>query len=234
MISIDKAVVAKYKKDGKEFEVLVDCDKALEFKQGKTMDINDIVASDKIYRDSKKGFVAPSEDIKKVFGSDDFYFVTKEIIRKGEVQLTKEYRNKLKEQIKKKIVDIIHRNAVDSKTKLPHPPQRIENALEEAKIHIDELKSAEEQVQNVLDKLKTIIPIKFVRKEILIKVPSKYSGKAYGVVKKYGEILRENWEKDGSLVILSKVPGGVTEEYFTELNNLTHGEIESKIINEDG
>ncbi len=234
MISIDKAVVAKYKRDGKEFEVLVDCDRALEFKQGKTMDINDIVASDKIYKDSKKGFVAPNEDIKKVFGSDDFYFVTKEIIRKGEIQLTKEYRNKLKEQIKKKIVDIIHRNAVDSKTKLPHPPQRIENALEEAKVHIDELKSAEEQVQNVLDKLKTIIPIKFVRKEILIKVPSKYSGKAYSVVKKYGEILRENWEKDGSLVILSKVPGGVTEEYFTELNNLTHGEIESKIINEDG
>ena len=234
MISIDKAVVAKYKKNGKEFEVLVDCDNALEFRQGKTMDINDIVASNKIYKDSKKGFVASSEDIKKVFGSDDFYFVTKEIIRKGEVQLTKEYRNKLKEQIKRKIVDIIHRNAVDSKTKLPHPPQRIENALEEAKVNIDELRSAEEQVQNVLDKLKTIIPIKFVRKEILIKVPSKYSGKVYGVVKKYGEILRENWEKDGSLVILSKVPGGVTEEYFTELNNLTHGEIESKIINEDG
>ena len=111
---------------------------------------------------------------------------------------------------------------------------QIERALEESKVHIDEFKSAEEQVQNVLDKLRMIIPIKFVRKEILIKVPSKYSGKAYGIVKKYGEILKESWEKDGSLIVLSKIPGGMAEEYFTELNNLTHGEIESKIISEDG
>ena len=34
---------------------------------------------------------------------------------------------------------MIHRNAVDPKTGLPHPPQRIESAMEEAKIHVDEI-----------------------------------------------------------------------------------------------
>ena len=31
MISVDKAVIARYRKDGKDFEILVDCEKAMEF-----------------------------------------------------------------------------------------------------------------------------------------------------------------------------------------------------------
>ena len=62
-------------------------------------------------------------------------------------------------------MEIIHRNGVDPKTKLPHPIQRLENAFEEAKIKIDERRSAEDQVKEILDKLRPVLPISFEKKE---------------------------------------------------------------------
>ena len=51
-------------------------------------------------------------------------------------------------------------------THTPHPVTRIELALEEAKFHVDEFTSVEEQLQEALKKLRPIIPIKFEVKEV--------------------------------------------------------------------
>ncbi len=233
MISVDKAVIARLKKDEKIFEVLVDCEKAMALKEGKSVSIDDILAIDRIYKDSKKGFEASEADLKNVFKITDVREIAKRIIKEGEVQLTKEYRDNLREEKRKQIINIIHRNAIDSKTNLPHPPKRIENAMIETKVNIDDHKSAEEQVEAVVKKLREVIPIKFETREILVKIPAKYTGKAYIVVKKFGEILKEEWQKDGSLVFLTKLPAGLQDEYFAELNNLTHGDIETKIVKSD-
>ena len=53
-MDFNKAVVAKIRKGGENFELLVDCDKAIEFKNGKG-NIQDVVAAEYIYKDSKKG-----------------------------------------------------------------------------------------------------------------------------------------------------------------------------------
>ena len=60
---------------------------------------------------------------------------------------------------------MIHRNGAEPTTHLPHPVTRIELALEEAKFHVDEYLSVQKQVQEVLKKLKVILPIKFEVKE---------------------------------------------------------------------
>ena len=80
-------------------------------------------------------------------------------IKNGEIQLTTEYKNKLRDQKRKQIVNLISRNAVDPSNNLPHPPQRIENALNEAKVKIDEFHTAEEPLGTV--KGKKITPQKY-------------------------------------------------------------------------
>ena len=228
MVDVDKAVIAKIKKEGKEFEILVDCDKALELRKGKSVGIDDILAVDDIYKDVKKGEKASEHDLKKIFGTDDTRDVAKIIIKQGVVQLTREHLAREREAKRKQIISIIHRDAVDPKTGIPHPPQRIENAMEEAKVHIDENKKAEDQVDDIVAKLKPIIPIKFEKKKVEVIIPAQFSGQCLSVFKSYN--VAEEWLGDGRLKGVVELPAGVVDEFFGKLNGICHGEVESRIL----
>lgn len=229
MVDVDRAVIARLKKGGHIFEILVDCDAALDYRRGKSIGIGDVVATDDIFKDVKKGDKASTNDLHQVFGITDPVKVAAIIVKEGEVQLTAKHRAQEREEKKKKLIYLIHRNAVDSKTGLPHPPHRIERAMEEAKVHIDEYKSAEEQVESVLKALRVIIPIKFERREIAVRIPAQYAGQSYGTLKKY-KLIRDEWQPDGSLAAVVEIPAGLQDEFFQELNKISHGEVESKIL----
>ena len=230
MVSIDKAVVARYKQGNKIFEILVDCEKAIEFRSGKSISLDEVLATNEIFKDAKKAERVSDSDLKSVFKTEDINEAAKIIIQKGEIHLTKDYQDKLREEKRRKIINFIHRNAVDAKTGLPHPPQRIENAMNEAKVRIDDNKSADEQVEDIIKQLRIILPIKFEIREIEIKIPPQFAGGSYNIFKKFGKLIKDEWEDDGSLKAVVEIPAGITEELFNELNKLTHGEVESKII----
>ncbi len=230
MISIDKAVTAKYSTQGLNFEILVDCEKAIELKQGKDILLDDAVVTFDIFKDVKKGEHASEHDLKRIFNTEDKSEIIKKIIKDGEVQLTQDYRNKLREEKKLKIVNLIHRNAINPTTNLPHPAARIEAAIEEAKVKIDEFKKAEDQVKEIVDKIRVVLPIKFEIRELEIRIPSKFAGKSYSTLKQYGTVLKDEWQNDGSLKAVLEIPAGLQTELFDKLNSLTHGEIETKII----
>ena len=98
MVNIDKAVVAKLKKEEKVFEILVDCDKALELRKGKSVSMDDILATDEIYKDVKKGEKASEHDLLRIFNTNDSIKISKEIILNGEVQLTREHLAREREE----------------------------------------------------------------------------------------------------------------------------------------
>ncbi len=230
MVGIDKAVVARLKRNGKTFEILVDCEKALEFRKGKNISLYDILASDIIYKDNRKGERVSENDLMDAFKTTDVYEVVKIILKEGEIQVSKEIRDSGREEKLKKIINLIHRNCIDSKTGLPHPPQRIESAMEEAKARIDENKSAEEQVDQIVDKLRVIIPIKFETKRIELIIPAKYSGASFRALKNYGKLLKNEWKNDGSLIAVVEIPAGIIDEFFSQINGICHGEVSSKIL----
>ena len=161
MVNVDKAVIARLKTHGQSFELLVDCDNALLLKEGREVAIRDVLAAMNVFSDAKKGIAASETAMKQIFGTSDVEEVARQIIKKGEVQITQEHREKIREQKKKQAIDIIHRNGVDPKTHSPHPITRLENALKEAKFHFDERKPVQEQVQEALKALKPILPIRF-------------------------------------------------------------------------
>ena len=227
MVDVDKAVIARLKKEGKNFEILVDCDKALLFKEGKGS-LDDVLATEEIYEDVKKGMRA--SQLKKFFWSDENKAIAKIIIEQGEIQLTAEHMKKLREEKRKQIIGIIQRNAVDPKTDLPHPMNRIQYALEEAKVNIDYAKSAEMQVGNIVSKIREILPLKYEIREIELKIPAQYSGKSFSILKQFGKVLENNFGNDGSLSAVVEVPAGMQIELFDELNKLCHGQIESKVV----
>lgn len=220
--------LAKWKKGADSFEIVVNPDKAMDFKKG-IGDIRDVLVYPKVFSDAKKGMSAPENRMKTIFGTDDVNEVAKKIIHQGEVQVTSEYRNAQVKQKKQRIINIIHCNGVDPRTNAPHPLTRVEAAIDEAKIKIDEYKSAEEQVQAILKKILPIIPIKFVKKEIQLTIPAQYAGKSYQAVRQLCKILKETWNNDGSWTGLVEIPGGMEQELYDKLNNITHGTLTAEV-----
>ncbi|MBI2124391.1 ribosome assembly factor SBDS, partial [Candidatus Pacearchaeota archaeon] len=209
MVTVDHAIIARLKTQGHSFEILVDCANALALREGKQMDMHDILAAMQVFSDAKKGLAASETAMKQIFATSDVEEVAKEIIKKGDIQLTQEYREQLRESKRKQIISIIHRNGVDPRTHLPHPPQRIENAFIEAKFHVDEFGPVQEQVQEALKALRPILPIKFEIKEIALKLPPEYAPKCYSTMKQFGTILREEWQATGYWIGVVEIPGGL-------------------------
>lgn len=222
--------IAKLKKGGANFEISINFDEAIKYKQGKA-DIMDVLTVQKIFSDVKKGLVASETQMKQLFGTSEPLEVAKIIIENGELPLTADYKAKLREEKRKQIINLIHMNAVDPKTHLPHPPQRIENALVEAKVHIDDFKSAQDQLEEVVKQIRHILPIRFEIKEIAVKIPPQYAAKSYSVIKSFGKMLKDDWQNDGSLVAVIEIPGGLENDFYDKLNALCHGTVESKVIN---
>ena len=230
MINLNKAVIAKLKRQGKTYEIFVDSEKALKFKKGENVSINDAIVTEEIFYDGKKGERASENELKALFGTDDKFEICKIIIKEGIVPLTVELMRQELDAKKKQIVDLIHRNVINPKTGKPHPPNRIDAAINESKVKIDYNKTAEQQVQDVIDQLRRIIPIKYEIRDISVKILPQYSGRAFPIIKKYGKVLNEKWENDGSLVVTLEIPSGIQEEFEVALNNIAKGTIETKIL----
>jgi len=223
-------VIVKYEAGGEKFEILVKPKEALELRNGKSISISDVVVSEEIYKDVKKGLKASPAALKKVFGTMDFETIARTIIIKGELPLTAEQRRELIENKKKQIIDFISRNAVDPKTHLPIPRTRIELALEQAKIQIDPNKDVEAQALQIVKELSKIMPIKLARALLEIKVPSQYSSRVKSALNSLGEAKKTNWLSDGTLIAELEIPAGAQQEVIDKLNSLTKGEVEVKVL----
>lgn len=230
MVTLEDSVIARLEYYGEHFEILVDPDLASDFKRGKEIDIEKILAVEEIFKDAKKGDKASEEAMMKAFQSVDPLEAAAIIIKKGQVQLTAQQRKEMQEEKRKKIISKITREAINPQTKLPHPARRIEIAMEEAKVHIDPFKSVDEQVKGVLKAIRTKIPIKFEHVNIAIKIPGDYAGKVYPVISEFGKKKREEWQKDGSWIAVVEVPGGLQESFDRKLNELTGGRVETRVL----
>lgn len=231
MVSLDDAVTARLDIDGERFEVLVDPECAQKLRSGEeVLDLAENLAIDTIFKDASKGDRASTELLNKVFNTNDELEIARTIIIKGEIQLTTEQRRKLLESKRKQIIDYISRNAINPQTMTPHPPQRIDLAMTEAKIGIDPFKSIDVQIKDVMKALTPIIPIRFEKLIIAVKLPAVESGKVYRDIKNFGKITKEEWQKDGSWIALVEIPAGIRDEFMDRLNSKTHGNVEMKTV----
>ncbi|RLF36015.1 MAG: ribosome assembly factor SBDS [Thermoplasmata archaeon] len=230
MVSLDDAVIARLRKGNEHFEILVDPYAAADFIEGKDVNILESLAIDAVFEDSKKGEHASVESLQSVFGTTDISEIAKEIILKGDIQLTTEQRHKMQRNKRNRIIEAIVRNAMDPKTKAPHPRQRIELAMEQAGVHIDPFKPVSEQVKTVVEALRPIIPISMEQVRVSVKIPAEFIGKAYGVVRNYGSLEREDWQSDGSWIGIIRIPAGLQTEFYDKLNSATKGNVSTKIL----
>ena len=229
MSGIENTIIARFEKNGEHFEILVDPKKSYEYKTGVKKEFDGVLAFDEVFKDSKKGERQTSTAIQKAFGTTDVAEIAKKIMHDGELQLTTDQRRKVIEEKRLKVIALIARNCVDPRSKAPHPPQRIEAALEQARFSVDAFKPAEEQMLVAIEKLREILPISMQKAKIAVKVPGQFAPKAYGMLKEYG-LQKEEWGSDGSLFVVCEMPAGMQSEFFDRLNKITSGQTQTKVL----
>ncbi len=226
----EKFTVARLTKDNEHFEILVKPQKALDYRNGKLAGVTEVLVTETIFSDANKGTKVSEEQMRNAFGTTDSLKIADAILKKGTLQLTTEQRRKMVEDKHKQIIDFISRQAVDPKTNLPHPPMRIENAMEQIRYPIDPYKPVEEQARDIVKLLRPILPLKIEQITVAVRVPAEYSARAYGSIKTLGTIKREEWRGDGSWYGELELPAGSYASLLNKLGDVTKGNGEAKII----
>ncbi|HEX6281908.1 MAG TPA: ribosome assembly factor SBDS [Nitrososphaera sp.] len=224
----DKFTVARLILDGDKFELLVKPDPALEYKMGKRSDISGALVSDEIYSDANKGSRASSEKMMRHFKTTDSADVAKQILARGELNLTTDQRRKMVEEKKRQIVQFINRSFVDPKTHLPHPVVRIEAAMEEVRVPIDPFKKVEDQAKTLVDALRKILPLRSETVKLTVTVPPQFAAQSYSVLKSTGELRSEEWLADGSLKAVLDMNASIRGQFLDRLGAVTKGSAQVK------
>jgi len=230
MVSLEDAVIARLESGGHRFEILIDPNEAQAFKDGDKIDWEDSIAVDGIWADSAKGERSPENILNDFFESSDLIDIYKKILTEGTIQLTSEQKKEMVDNKKKQILSHIAANAMNPQTGGAHPPQRIENAIVEVKYSIDPVKSVERQVEEIIRKIRPLIPISFEKVKAAVKIPAVYVGKCYGQLSGLGTIENEEYQNDGSWVGIVKMSAASYSELENLLGSTTKGTAEIKII----
>jgi len=222
--------IARINIGGENFEILVKPDPAFFFRSGKSVPLSEVLVADVIFTDANKGLRAPEKKLKEAFGTTDPLEIAKIILKRGTLQLTAQQRKRMIEEKRRQIIDFISRNAVDPRTKLPHPPTRIEQALEQVHFSIDPFRSVEEQANEAIKVLRAVLPLSVEKISVAVRIPPEHAGKSYGVLKSFGTIKNEVWLTDGSLSVVLEMPAGLYGSFLEKMGKITRGNVDAKIL----
>jgi len=234
MISLDEAVTARLESHGERFEVLVDPDAALAISRGEFEDdLEDVIAAEDVFEDAASGDRPPENALEEVFDTTEPLEIIPAVIERGEIQITADQRREMQERKRKRLINIIARNAINpQQNDTPHPPERIERALEEAGFTIDPMEPVEPQVDEALDELRPVLPIRFEEMTVAVQLPADYAGSGQAKVREFGELEREEWQSDGSWVGVVTFPAGMQDDFYDLANEVSSGEAETQVIKE--
>ena len=226
----ERYTVARMTHDGENFEILVKPQLAFSYRLGKTTSISELLIADTIFTDAGKGLRPSEEKLQEVFGTTNPIKIASIILKKGTLQLTTEQRKQLVEDKRRQITSFISRQCVNPKTNLPHPPMRIEHAMKQIHFSIDPFREVEEQAKEIIKLLRPILPLKMEQVSVAVRIPPEHASKAYGTVKGFGVIKREQWQADGSWSATVEMPAGLYGPFLEKLGKTTRGNLEAKRV----
>lgn len=229
MANLEHSITAHMDINGERYELLVDPDLAYLYRIGQKKELNNVLVVEEVFKSFRNGERHTSSALQKAFGTNDIYRIAERILKKGEIQLTTEQKRKMLLEKKKQIVAILMRECIDPRTGAPHTQMRLEQALEESRAHIDGFKDAAEQLEDVVKAMRPLIPMKFEHVKIAARIPPEHAQRIYGMLKGYG-IQKEEWARDGSLIVVIEMPAGMQGEFYDRLNKATAGSAETKTV----
>lgn len=172
---LTNVAVVRIKKGGKRLEIACYKNKVLSWRQGIEKDIDEVLQSHTVFLNVSKGQVAKKDDLLKCFGTIDATEVCKEILAKGDLQVSEKERQAQQEALFKDIANTVAEKCVNPETKRPYPVSMIEKAMKECHIGVNPSKGAKQQALEAVPKLAAKIPIERAQMRVRLTFPADHA-----------------------------------------------------------
>jgi len=222
--------VVRAKKNGKRFEIACNKNKVLSWRQGVEKDIDEVLKSHTVFLNVSKGQVAKKEDLIKCYETADMSLICKEILTKGELQVSDKERQAEREALFKEVATTITEKCVNPETKRPYPVSMIEKAMKECHIAVKPNKGAKQQALEIVPKLREKIPLSRAQMRLKIVVPMKDLNKLNKKIKTMN-LTKESDEKvEDNMTLIFLVDPGEYRNLDEIVKNDTQGRGQLEIL----
>lgn len=130
-IRLTNVAVVRMKKGGKRFEIACYKNKVMSWRAGAEKDLDEVLQTHSVFVNVSKGQVAKKDDLTKAFGTDDLTEICKQILAKGELQVSDKERQTQLETMFRDIATIVAEKCVNPETKRPYTALEVIRQLKE-------------------------------------------------------------------------------------------------------
>ncbi|XP_056631252.1 ribosome maturation protein SBDS [Diorhabda carinulata] len=208
-IRLTNVAVVRIKKAGKRFEIACYRNKVVSWRNQVEKDIDEVLQTHTVFTNVSKGQIAKKEDLIKAFGTDDQTQIAKEILLKGELQVSDKERQSHIEQLFKDIATTVADKCINPEVKRPYPVTIIEKVMKDAHYSVKPNQSAKQQALQVIKLIKEHIPLERAKMRLKINFKGKAAKKIKEKLLKMegAEIESEDREEDEITMVFLIDPG---------------------------
>ncbi|MFQ5440669.1 MAG: SBDS family ribosome assembly factor, partial [Nitrosopumilaceae archaeon] len=103
--------------------------------------------------------------------------------------------------------------------------------MKDARISVEPQKNIDEQVKEIVEKLRSIIPLKSESLSLEITIPAQFASQSYAVLKSVGTLKNEEWQNNGSLKAILEIPAAARPNVIDRLGSITKGSASVEVMN---
>ncbi|CAF4938446.1 unnamed protein product [Pieris macdunnoughi] len=207
-IRLTNVAIVRLKKSGKRFEIACYRNKVISWRNKVEKDIDEVLQTHTVFTNVSKGQVAKKEDLVKIFGKEDHTEICKEILEKGELQVSDKERHSQIDALFKDIATTVADKCVNPETKRPYPVSIIEKAMKDIHFSVNVNKNAKQQALDVIQMIKKEIPLERAQMRVRIVLSGKEARKIRDkAVKLTSKVEEESWEAGTANIICLIDPG---------------------------
>ncbi|KAF6718175.1 Ribosome maturation protein SBDS [Oryzias melastigma] len=172
-IRLTNVAVVRMKKGGKRFEIACYKNKVVSWRTGAEKDLDEVLQTHSVFMNVSKGQTAKKDDLVKAFGTEDQTEICKQILAKGELQVSDKERQTQLETMFRDIATTVADKCVNPDTKRPYPVSMIERAMKDIHYSVKPNKSAKQQALEVIRQLKETMEIQRAHMRLRLVLPAK-------------------------------------------------------------
>ncbi|XP_015120833.1 ribosome maturation protein SBDS [Diachasma alloeum] len=222
-IRLTNVAVVRMKKQGKRFEIACYRNKVVSWRTKLEQDIDEVLQTHTVFTNVSKGQVAKKEDLLKAFGTDNQTEICKEILSKGELQVSDKERHSALDSMFKDIATTVSDKCVNPESKRPYPVSMIEKAMRDVHFSVKPNRNAKQQALEVIPQLKSVMPLERAQMRLRVVLSGKEARKLRDkTVKLASKVETENWD-GGTLNLTCLIDPGNYREIDELIRSETRG-----------
>ncbi|XP_067647906.1 ribosome maturation protein SBDS [Eurosta solidaginis] len=196
-IRLTNVAVVRLKKGGKRFEIACYKNKVLSWRNNTEKDIDEVLQTHTVFTNVSKGQAAKKDELIKAFGKSDETEVCKEILSKGELQVSEKERQSVLDSQLNSIVNSVAALCLNPETRRPYPASIIEKSLKDAHFSVKMTKNTKQQTLDAIKLLRENMPIERSRMKLRVSFADKEGGNRLKdkISKLATKIEHEEWDE---------------------------------------